>query len=153
MKVLSLFDGMSCGQIALNELGIIPEMYLAAEIKPHAIKVTQNNFPNTVQLGDVRQIEFDNGEIVCQNGKFNVGNIDLFIGGSPCQDLSALRRNREGLKGKKSSLFYEWLRLKEQVKPRFFLLENVATMKDDDKQIIDDLFFSFRTIEKTLLLD
>lgn len=56
MKVLSLFDGMSCGQIALNELGIIPEMYLAAEIKPHAIKVTQTNFPNTIQLGDVREI-------------------------------------------------------------------------------------------------
>lgn len=139
MKVLSLFDGMSCGQIALNELGIIPEMYLAAEIKPHAIKVTQTNFPNTIQLGDVREIEFDGGQIVSQNGKFNVGNIDLLIGGSPCQDLSALRRNREGLNGKKSSLFYEWLRIKEQIKPRYFLLENVATMKDDDKQIIDDL--------------
>lgn len=74
-----------------------------------------------------------------QNGKFNVGNIDLLIGGSPCQDLSALRRNREGLNGKKSSLFYEWLSIKEQIKPRYFLLENVATMKDDDKQIIDDL--------------
>ena len=74
-----------------------------------------------------------------QNGKFNVGNIDLLIGVSPCQDLSALRRNREGLNGKKSSLFYEWLRIKEQIKPRYFLLENVATMKDDDKQIIDDL--------------
>lgn len=88
MKVLSLFDSMSCGQIALNELGIIPEMYLAAEIKPHAIKVTQTNFPNTIQLGDVREIEFDGGQIVSQNGKFNVGNIDLLIGGSPCQDLS-----------------------------------------------------------------
>lgn len=79
MKVLSLFDGMSCGQIALNELGIIPEMYLAAEIKPHAIKVTQTNFPNTIQLGDVREIEFDGGQIVSQNGKFNVGNIDLLL--------------------------------------------------------------------------
>lgn len=92
-----------------------------------------------IQLGDVREIEFDGGQIVSQNGKFNVGNIDLLIGGSPCQDLSALRRNREGLNGKKSSLFYEWLRIKEQIKPRYFLLENVATMKDDDKQIIDDL--------------
>lgn len=79
------------------------------------------------------------GQIVSQNGKFNVGNIDLLIGGSPCQDLSALRRSREGLNGKKSSLFYEWLRIKELIKPRYYLLENVATMKDDDKQIIDDL--------------
>lgn len=101
MIVLSLFDGMSCGQIALNQLGFKIEKYFASEIKPHAIKCTQLNFPDTIQIGDVRKVSYKDGILTTANGCFEVGKIDLLIGGSPCQDLSILMRNREGLEGKK----------------------------------------------------
>ena len=74
MNVLSLFDGISCGQIALNRAGIKYDNYYASEIDKHAIKVTQHNYPNTIQLGDVTQIKSK-----------NLSKIDLLIGGSPCQ--------------------------------------------------------------------
>lgn len=133
MVVLSLFDGMSCGQIALNQLGIKIEKYFAAEIKPHAIKCTQYNFPQTIQIGDVRKVSYKDGILTTANGLFEVGKIDLLIGGSPCQDLSVLMRNRKGLKGEKSSLFHEWLRIKEETTPRNFMLENVASMRVEEK--------------------
>lgn len=139
MVVLSLFDGMSCGQIALNQLGIKIEKYFAAEIKPHAIKCTQYNFPQTIQIGDVRKVSYKDGILTTANGLFEVGKIDLLIGGSPCQDLSVLMRNRKGLKGEKSSLFYEWLRIKEETTPRNFMLENVASMRVEEKNAIDEL--------------
>lgn len=139
MVVLSLFDGMSCGQIALNQLGIKIEKYFAAEIKPHAIKCTQYNFPQTIQIGDVRKVSYKDGILTTANGLFEVGKIDLLIGGSPCQDLSVLMRNRKGLKGEKSSLFYEWLRIKEETTPRNFMLENVASMSVEEKNTIDEL--------------
>lgn len=139
MVVLSLFDGMSCGQIALNQLGIKIEKYFAAEIKPHAIKCTQYNFPQTIQIGDVRKVSYKDGILTTANGLFEVGKIDLLIGGSPCQDLSVLMRNRKGLKGEKSSLFYEWLRIKEETTPRNFMLENVASMRVEEKNTIDEL--------------
>lgn len=139
MVVLSLFDGISCGQIALNQLGIKIEKYFAAEIKPHAIKCTQYNFPQTIQIGDVRKVSYKDGILTTANGLFEVGKIDLLIGGSPCQDLSVLMRNRKGLKGGKSSLFYEWLRIKEETTPRNFMLENVASMRVEEKNTIDEL--------------
>jgi site-specific DNA-cytosine methylase len=100
MNVLSLFDGMSCGQIALNKLGIKYEKYFASEIKTHAIQVTQHNYPNTIQLGDITKI----------NGG-DLPKIDLLFGGSPCQDLSRANSIREGLDGSKSGLFYQFLRV------------------------------------------
>ena len=127
MKVLSLFDGMSCGQIALNKLGFNIEKYYASEIKPHAIEATQYNFPDTIQLGDVRFLE---KERISELG------IDLLIGGSPCQDLSIIKQNRKGLKGDKSALFWEYVRILKILKPKYFLLENVASMKNIDKEII-----------------
>lgn len=139
MVVLSLFDGMSCGQIALNQLGIKIEKYFAAEIKPHAIKCTQYNFPQTIQIGDVRKVSYKDGILTTANGLFEVGKIDLLIGGSPCQDLSVLMRNRKGLKGEKSSLFHEWLRIKEETTPRNFMLGNVASMRVEEKNTIDEL--------------
>lgn len=139
MVVLSLFDGMSCGQIALNQLGIKIEKYFAAEIKPHAIKCTQYNFPQTIQIGDVRKVSYKDGILTTANGLFEVGKIDLLIGGSPCQDLSVLMRNRKGLKGEKSYLFHEWLRIKEETTPRNFMLENVASMRVEEKNTIDEL--------------
>lgn len=141
MKVLSLFDGISCGQIALERAGIKVEEYYASEIKNHAIKVTQKNYPNTIQIGDVTKIFYENGVLKTENGDFLVGEIDIIIGGSPCQDFSLAniykqdKENTYGLKGEKSSLFYEYLRLLKTIKPKYFLLENVEMKKDSEAQL------------------
>lgn len=131
MNVLSLFDGMSCGQIALNRANIKYDNYFASEIKPHAIKVTQHNYPNTIQLGDVRDIKAE-----------NLPKIDLLIGGSPCQDFSLANKDRKGLKGLKSGLFFEYLRLLKELKPKYFLLENVA-MTDKDLELISQYVITY----------
>lgn len=115
LNVLSLFDGMSCGQIALQKAGIKVNQYFASEIKPHAIKVTQHNFPNTIQLGSVLDVKAS-----------DLPKIDLLIGGSPCQDFSSANKEKLGLQGEKSGLFYEYLRLLKECEPKYFLLENVA---------------------------
>lgn len=130
MNVLSLFDGMSCGQIALNKADIKYDKYFASEIKPLAIKVTQENYPNTIQLGDVNLIE---SKILPK--------IDLLIGGSPCQNLSIAMATqyRKGLDGSKSTLFYEYHRLLTELNPTYFLLENVGSMDKKDEDIITKL--------------
>jgi DNA (cytosine-5)-methyltransferase 3A len=130
MNVLSLFDGMSCGQIALDKLGIKVDNYFASEIKETAIKVTKDNYPKTKHIGSV---EFVTKEMFVNH------NIDLLIGGSPCQDLTIINNKKEGLNGSKSILFYEYLRVLKEIKPKYFLLENVASMKNSDKNIITDL--------------
>ena len=104
MNVLSLFDGMSCGQLALERAGIKVDKYYASEIKKHAIKVTMENYPDTIQLGDVTKIQYKDGILYTENGNFNVGKIDLLIGGSPCQDFSLLKVGGKGLDGDKSKL-------------------------------------------------
>ena len=114
MNILSLFDGMSCGQIALERAGIKVEKYYASEIKKHAIEVTQHNYPKTIQLGDITKIK----------GK-DLDKIDLLIGGSPCQDFSRANKERKGVEGEKSSLFFEYMRLLKECNPKYFLLENV----------------------------
>jgi len=128
MNVLSLFDGMSCGQIALDELGIEVDNYYASEIEDEAIKVTQNNFPKTIQLGDIKKLT--NEELD------KLPKIDMVIGGSPCKDLSIAMKDRKGLRGPKSSLFFEYLRILEYIDPKYFLLENVGRMKQSDKDVI-----------------
>lgn len=129
LRVLSLFDGISCGQVALERAGIPVEVYYASEIEPNAIKVTQKNYPNTIQLGDVTNIDFT---------QF-IGKIDLLIGGSPCQSLSITQsKTRQNLDGK-SKLFFEYLRAFETIKPKYFLLENVASMTDECKKVITSL--------------
>lgn len=128
INVLSLFDGMSCGQLALQRLGIPVANYFAAEIDKHAIKVTMANFPNTIQLGDVKYIDVS-----------KMPKIDLLCGGSPCQDLSSSNvwTEQKGLKGAKSSLFWEYVRLHKQLRPKYFLLENVGSAKKEDIEIIN----------------
>ena len=135
MNVLSLFDGMSCGQLALERAGIKVDKYYASEIKKHAIKVTMDNYPDTIQLGDVTKIQYNDGILYTENGNFNVGKIDLLIGGSPCQDFSLLKVDGKGLEGDKSKLFYEYLRLLKEVKPKYFLLENVKMKKESRIQL------------------
>src|SRR5574344_1197744 len=126
MNILSLFDGISCGQVALESAGIVIDNYYDCEIDKYAIQVTQKNYPNTIQLGDVTKIDFT---------PF-IGKIDLLIGGSPCQSLSITQsQTRENLDGK-SKLFFEFVRALETIKPKYFLLENVASMKDECRDII-----------------
>jgi len=122
MNVLSLFDGMSCGQIALNKLGIKYDNYFASEIDKYAIQVTQKNYPNTKQIGSVLDLK---GE--------DLPKIDLLFGGSPCQSFSNAG-NGKGFEGK-SGLFWEFARVLNEVKPKYFLLENVK-MKQEWKDII-----------------
>ena len=131
INVLSLFDGLSCGQIALNEVGIKYDNYFASEIDKYAIKVTQHNYPNTKQLGSVTELKGD-----------NLPKIDLLFGGSPCQNLSLAVINNikhnKGLEGEKSGLFYEYLRILTETKPKYFLLENVGGMRSKDKDLISE---------------
>lgn len=138
MNVLSLFDGISCGQIALNRAAIKINNYYASEIKKHAIKVTQKHFPNTIQIGNVTKVKYKDGILYTENGDFKVGKIDLLIGGSPCQNFSMARTSIyeiDGLKGDKSKLFYEYLRILKEVKPNYFLLENVKMKKESYEEL------------------
>jgi len=125
-NVLSLFDGCSGGQLALNDLGIKYCKYYASEIDTHAIAVTNFNFPETVQLGDVTKLNAENLPV-----------IDLLMGGSPCTQLSNANSLGGGLEGKDSSLFFEYLRLLKELKPKYFLLENVKMKKEWEQQITD----------------
>lgn len=120
MRVLSLFDGISCGRVAIGEC-----KYYACEIDKYAIKVSQTNFPDIIHLGDVRTAVLPN-------------NIDLLIGGSPCTDLSIAKKDRKGLEGSKSCLFWEYVRVLKEIKPKWFILENVASMPKKDKDIITE---------------
>ena len=133
INVLSLFDGMSCGQIALERSGIKVNKYFASEIKPHAINVTQHNYPNTIQLGSVIDVKV-----------IDLPKIDLLIGGSPCQDFSSANKEKLGLQGLKSGLFYEYLRLLKECEPKYFLLENVA-MDDYSYQAISEMVGTYPT--------
>lgn len=124
IKVLSLFDGMSCGQIALKNNGTIVSKYYASEIDKHAMQVTMKNFPETIQLGDVTKIDFSNLKV------------DLLIGGSPCQSLSIVQsQTREHLDGK-SKLFFNFVDAKNTLNPNYFLFENVASMNQESKDAI-----------------
>ena len=126
INVLSLFDGMSCGQIALERACIKVKNYYASEIDKYAIKVTKQNYPNTIHIGDVTKISYKDGLLVTENGDFET-KIDLVIGGSPCQSFSNLG-DGSGFDGK-SGLFFHWLRIQQEVNPTWFLLENVNMRK------------------------
>jgi DNA-cytosine methyltransferase len=129
INVLSLFDGMSCGRIALNKLDI-PCKYYASEIDKYAIKVSQANYPDTIQLGDVTQVYWKDKKL----HKHLQPKIDLLIGGSPCQGFSFAGKHLN-FEDKRSKLFFEYVRLLNEVKPKYFLLENVR-MKKESEDII-----------------
>ena len=118
MNVLSLFDGMSCGQIALNRLGVRVDNYYAAEIDKYAIQVTQANFPNTIQLGSV-----------CDIKAKDLPKIDLILAGSPCQGFSFAGKQL-AFDDPRSALFFEFIRLLKECQPKYFLLENVRMKKE-----------------------
>jgi len=123
MNVLSLFDGMSCGQIALNKAKIKYKNYYASEIDKHAICITQKNYPNTIQLGDVTRINL-----------LSLPKIDLLIGGSPCTGFSSCGKGLN-FDDPQSKLFFDYVKILNYLKPKYFLLENVQ-MKDEYKRII-----------------
>lgn len=135
MKVLSLFDGISCARVALERAGFKVKKYYTSEVDKYAIQIAQKNYPDTIQLGDVRGIT-----------KEMVGDVDLIIGGFPCQDLSVAKNNREGLKGERSGLFYECVRLVNELKPKHFIFENVNSMPKEAKETITKELFGIEPI-------
>lgn len=145
MKVLSLFDGISIAQQAFKELGIEVEYY-ASEIDKQAISITQKNHPNTEQLGDVKEIDTSNGYLHYGKGKLAETDIYFLIGGSPCQDLSIAKNKREGLNGKRSGLFWDYVRILKDLKPKYFVLENVASMPKEAKNAITEALWGIKPI-------
>ena len=123
MKVLSLFDGISCFRVALGDRKVA---YLAAEIDKNAIQISKKNFPDIEHLGSVCDVS-------------GVTDVDILVGGSPCTDLSIAMKGRKGLEGERSKLFYEYVRIWRECKPKWFILENVASMSEKDKNIITDI--------------
>lgn len=139
MKVLSLCDGMSIAHIALDRAGFVVDEYYAAEIKPIALKCTKDNYPNTIHIGDVNKVRYENGVLYTEKGDFNVGHIDIMIFGSPCQSFSIAMKTdmRVGLEDKvRSGLFLECHRILKEVCPTWFILENVASMKNEDRDFL-----------------
>ena len=148
LKVFSAFDGISCGQLAFQRAGIPVDTYFASEICDYSIKITKKNFPNTIEVGDIREVN-------CEDYK----DIDIVIGGSPCQSFSfAGTMNGMTTKEKQeittleqylelkekgfefegySYLFWEYVRILKGIKPKYFLLENVK-MAEKWKKVITD---------------
>lgn len=126
MNVLSLFDGMSCGQIALERAGIKVDNYFASEIDKNAIEVTMKNYPDTAQLGDVTQWR-----------EWDLPKIDLLMGGSPCQGFS-IAGKKLNFEDERSKLFFEYVKVLEKTQPKYFLLENVR-MPDKIADAIDEI--------------
>lgn len=125
MRVLSLFDGIACGRLALERAGIPVERYVAYEIEPNAIKVSKANWNDVEHCGDVTVADFSQYK-----------GFDAIIGGFPCQDLSINKRNRKGLEGNRSGLFWHLVRAIEEVNPKYFLVENNYKMPQKDQDII-----------------
>lgn len=127
INVLSLFDGMSCGQIALERAGVEVENYFASEVDKYTIQVAKHNYPNTKHIGDVTQVR---GE--------DLPKIDLLIGGSPCQGFSFAGKQLN-FEDPRSKLFFEFVRLLKECNPKYFLLENVKMKKESEEVITNYL--------------
>lgn len=128
INVLSTFDGISCGKVSLERAGIPVNKYFASEIEPHAEGVSKYNHPDIVRLGDINNFK-----------SWDLPKIDLLIGGFPCQDLSIAKANRKGLDGARSGLFFKYVDCLEKFNPRYFLVENNASMKKEDKNVITEI--------------
>lgn len=125
INILSFFDGMSCGQIALQRAGITYDIYFSSEIDKNSIAVTQQNFPKTVQLDNVKEVNLS-----------SLPEINLLIGGSPCQSFSIANVNREGFGHDNGKLFFNFVEAKNELRPKYFLYENVASMCISDRDFI-----------------
>lgn len=135
MKILSLCDGISGGQQAFDMLGVkfdgVENKYYASEIAEYSIKVTQKNYPSTIQIGDMTKLTNDYLD--------SLEEIDVLLSGTPCKSLSRthIGNYNEGLDGS-SKLFWDFVRIKNHIKPKYFLFENVESMKDSDRDIITE---------------
>lgn len=149
INVLSLFDGMSCGQIALEQLGIKVDNYFACEIDKYAIQASTKLFPNTIHLGDVTKVFSKHKNIFSEDNLSVAPNIyhstnwdwidiDLLIGGSPCQGFSFAGKQL-AFDDPRSKLFFEFVRLLKETKPKYFMLENVR-MKQEYQDVINKCF-------------
>ena len=157
LKILSLFDWMSCGQQAITNLWITEYEYYSSEIDKFAIKVTQENFPNTIQIWDVTQIQIqtygkwslweykvlknysrDSNGLKCYND-YNI-DIDILLWWSPCQWFSFAWKQLN-FQDPRSALFFEYVRILKEVKPKYFLLENVKMKKEYQDVISEHLFW------------
>jgi DNA-cytosine methyltransferase len=138
-NILSLFDGMSCGQIALNRVGIKYDNYFSSEIDKHAIKVTQYNYPQTIQLGDITKLN-----------NVDLPMIDLMMGGSPCQGFS-FSGKQMNFNDPRSKLFFEFVRLIKECKPKYWFLENVVMKKEYENIITEYLGVKPVTINSKLV--
>ncbi len=123
MNVLSLFDGISCGRVALDRVYAPVSTYFSSEIDKYAIQVSESNYPDIVRLGDVRNIQAG-----------DLPHIDLILAGSPCQGFSS-NGKQKGFEDPRSALFFEFVRLLEECKPSYFLLENVRMKKEWINQV------------------
>ena len=150
MTVLSLFDGISCGRLALEQCGFVVDTYFASEIEPNAITVATTNYPDIIEIGDVSKIHYENGILYTPDNIYNVGHVDLLCGGSPCTNFSSIGYANGMISGDteiksldqyldlklknvvfegQSYLFWEYCRLLNEVNPDYFLLENVVMAK------------------------
>jgi len=172
MKVLSLFDGIGCGLLALNKCGINVDTYFASEIEPNAIKVAQKNNPFIIEIGDISKISYKDGILYTPDQNYNIGKIDLICGGSPCTNFSSIGyangmssgeteivslEQYLKLKAQKvvfdgqSYLFWEYCRLLNEVKPDYFLLENVIMAKKWENVITNSVAVKPIKINSSLL--
>ena len=129
MNVLSLFDGMSCGRIALERAGIKVNKYFASEVDKYAIQIAKKNYPDTIHIGDVKDVMYPES--------FDGNKIDLVIGGSPCQGFSFAGK-KLNFNDPRSKLFFEYARLVKECNPKYFLLENVK-MKQESQDVISEI--------------
>lgn len=150
MNVLSLFDGISCGYLALKKVGVHIDKYYASEIEPYAIKVATTNNPNIIELGDITKVSYKDGVLYTETSSYSVGIIDLVCGGSPCTNFSSIGYANGMVSGDteilsleqylelkskgvvfdgQSYLFWEFCRILNEVKPKYYLLENVVMAK------------------------
>ena len=157
MNILSLFDGIACGKVALERANIPVDNYYASEIENASIAIAKKNFPTIIEIGDVTKVYYQQDQLYTENGTFSVGHIDLLIGGSPCIDFSSIGYAKGMKSGQieilsleqymklklqgvqfdgQSYLFWEYVRLLEEVRPDYFLLENVQMAKKW-QQVID----------------
>ena len=134
LTVLSLCDGISTGQQVLKELNIEVDRYFSSEIEKSAMTVAQYHFPNTIQIGDIFRVHYENGVLYTEKGEYKVPKIDLILSGTPCVSFSVAGK-KENMAGVSGELFYEFVRILNEVKPTYFFFENVKMREDVAKEI------------------